>query len=149
MSKNISDRQWWQYHEQGYLHLGKLLEDADLKQLQQRIDDIMLGKVVYENMYMQLDAGGAYENLKWESTFKGPRLDYRKIQDLERDPLYLAYMQRPIFREVFNAWALLRGDAAMAAPVAGMVLLPRRAASTCGGSVAIFSRCCAGRPRCR
>jgi ectoine hydroxylase-related dioxygenase (phytanoyl-CoA dioxygenase family) len=100
MSKIITDQQWWQYHEQGYLHLGKLLDDANLKQLQQRIDDIMLGKISYDKMYMQLDAGGDYSNLSWESTFQGARLDYRKIQDLERDPLYLAYMQRPIFREI-------------------------------------------------
>jgi ectoine hydroxylase-related dioxygenase (phytanoyl-CoA dioxygenase family) len=31
---------------------------------------------------------------------KGPTLNYRKIQDLEHDPIFLAYMQRPIFREI-------------------------------------------------
>ena len=96
----ISDEQWWQYHQQGYLRLGKLLDDAQLAELQQRIDDIMLGKVSYEKMYMQLDAGGDYENLSWENGFQGARLDYRKIQDLERDPLFLRYMQRPINREI-------------------------------------------------
>jgi phytanoyl-CoA hydroxylase len=97
----ITDQQWWQYHERGYLHLGKLLDDSRLAQLQQRIDDIMLGKVSYEKMFMQLDAGGAYENLNFQELgFKGARLDYRKIEDLERDPLFLAYMQFPIFREI-------------------------------------------------
>jgi phytanoyl-CoA hydroxylase len=101
MSQTISDAQWWQYHEQGYLRLGKVLDDGALKGLQQRIDEIMLGKVSYEKMYMQLDAGGAYENLNFqEAGFKGPRLDYRKIQDLERDPLFLDFMQRPLFREI-------------------------------------------------
>ena len=101
MNPILTQEQWWQYHEQGYLHLGKLLDDAQLKQLQQRIDDIMLGKVAYEKMFMQLDAGGAYENLNFqESGYKGPRLDYRKIEDLERDPLFLAFMQQPIFREI-------------------------------------------------
>jgi phytanoyl-CoA hydroxylase len=100
MSIRISDEQWWQYHQQGYLHLGKLLDDAELAQLQGRIDDIMLGKISYDGMYMQLDAGGAYENLSRESAFQGARLDYRKIQDLERDPLFLRYLQRPLFREI-------------------------------------------------
>ena len=32
--------------------------------------------------------------------WKGPTLRYRKIQDLEQDPLYLEYMGLPIFRDV-------------------------------------------------
>jgi phytanoyl-CoA hydroxylase len=95
----ISDQQWWQYHEQGYLHLGKLLDGDMLKNMQQRIDDIMMGKVPFDG-YMQLDRGGAYENLEGSGKFSGPTLEYRKIQDLERDPHFLAYMQLPIFREV-------------------------------------------------
>ena len=96
----ITNKQWQQYDEVGYLHLGKLLNDADLKQLQDRINDIMMGNISYEKMYMQLDAGGEYSNLNWQSGFQGARLDYRKIQDLERDPLFLAYMQLPIFKEI-------------------------------------------------
>jgi phytanoyl-CoA hydroxylase len=96
----ISDKQWWQYHEQGYLNLGKVLNDNDLKALQNRIDDIMLGRVQYEGMFMQPDIGGAYDNFSNVSRFNGPSLEYRKIQDLERDALFLEYMQRPIFREI-------------------------------------------------
>jgi len=96
----LTDEQWWQYHQDGYIRLGKLIDGAELANLQQRIDDIMLGKVVYEGMFMQLDAGGAYENLNWDTRFAGARLDYRKIQDLERDPLFLRLMQRPVFREI-------------------------------------------------
>lgn len=100
----ITNQQWAQYERDGYLKLGKLLSDADLKALQQRIDDIMLGKahVDYDRMLMQLDSGsGKYEDAGAQSKgFKGPTLDYRKIQELEFDPLYLAYMQRPIFRDI-------------------------------------------------
>ena len=95
----ISSGQWWRYHEEGYLHLGKLLGDAELKGLQQRINDIMLGKIPFEG-YMQLDRGGAYTNLDSGGKFAGPSLEYRKIQDLEHDPLFLAYMQMLIFREI-------------------------------------------------
>jgi hypothetical protein len=104
MTQYITDQQWTQYERDGFLKLGKLLNDADLKALQQRIDDIMLGKakVNYERMLMQLDsASGKYEDAGAQTKgFKGATLNYRKIQELEFDPLYLAYMQRPIFREI-------------------------------------------------
>jgi phytanoyl-CoA hydroxylase len=95
----LSDEQWWQYHQQGYLKLGKLSGGEELAGMQRRIDEIMLGKVPFDG-YMQLDKGGAYENLDGGGKFAGPTLEYRKIQDLERDPLYLSYMQKPIFREI-------------------------------------------------
>ncbi|HYF48200.1 MAG TPA: phytanoyl-CoA dioxygenase family protein [Planctomycetota bacterium] len=95
----ISDEQWWQYHQQGYLRLGKLVNDEELEGLRRRIDDIMLGKVPFDG-YMQLDRGGEYSNLHEGGKFSGATLEYRKIQDLERDPLYLSYMQKPIFREI-------------------------------------------------
>src|SRR6185436_13503930 len=80
----LSDSQWWEFYQQGFLRLGQLLDGGELAALQERIDEIMLGKVRYENMMMQLDGGGAYEDLPSQSAgFKGSRLDYRKIQDLE------------------------------------------------------------------
>lgn len=100
----ISDEQWRQYERDGYLKLGKLLSDDDLQALQQRIDAIMLGEadLDYDRILMQLDSeDGVYSNAGRASKgHKGARLDYRKIQDLEFDPLFLEYMQRPIFREI-------------------------------------------------
>ncbi len=104
MDTRISDAQWAQYDRDGYLKLGKLLSDAELKGLQQRIDEIMLGqaRVNYDRMLMQLDSGtGTSEDAGAQTKgFKGATLEYRKIQELEFDPLFLAYMQRPIFREI-------------------------------------------------
>ncbi|MCL4506378.1 MAG: phytanoyl-CoA dioxygenase family protein [Chloroflexi bacterium] len=100
----ISDVQWEQYERDGYLKLGKQLSDDELARLQQRIDDIMLGRapVDYARMLMQLDsATGKYNDAGLQSKgFKGATLNYRKIQDLEYDPLFLAYTQRPLFREI-------------------------------------------------
>ncbi len=104
MQKTISDEQWQQYERDGFLKLGRVLSDEDLAALQTRIDDIMLGRadVDYERMLMQLDSSdGQYENAGTQSKgHKGATLDYRKIQDLEFDPLFLEYMQRPIFQEI-------------------------------------------------
>lgn len=104
MADFLTEAQWRQYEEKGYLKLGKLLTDEELQALQQRIDAIMLGeaKLNYDLIMMQLDSisgnyGGAGPQTKGH---KGATLDYRKIQELEFDPLFLQYMQRPVFREV-------------------------------------------------
>jgi hypothetical protein len=103
-SLTLNDRQWDQFERDGYLKLGKLLPDDELAELQQRIDDIMLGRapVPYERMMMQLDSmTGKYDDAGEQTKgFKGPTLNYRKIQDLEFDPVHLRYMQKPIFRDI-------------------------------------------------
>ena len=42
---SFEDRRHAQFIEQGYLRLGKLLSPDELAALQQRIDDIMLGRI--------------------------------------------------------------------------------------------------------
>jgi phytanoyl-CoA hydroxylase len=104
VAASITPAQWAQYERDGFIHVGKLLSDADLAALQQRIDDIMLGKakVDYERMLMQLDSeSGKYEDAGPQTQgHKGATKNYRKIQQLEFDPLFLAYMQRPLFRDI-------------------------------------------------
>jgi phytanoyl-CoA hydroxylase len=104
MDKWITDEQWADYERDGFLKLGKLLSDDELRALQTHIDDIMLGRanVDYDRILMQLDSTtGKYGDAPPQTKgHKGATLAYRKIQDLEFDPLFLAYMQRPIFREI-------------------------------------------------
>ena len=42
------------FQEQGYVRLGKVAPDEEINALCQRIDDIMLGKIRYDKMLMQL-----------------------------------------------------------------------------------------------
>ncbi len=104
MTNLLSDEQWQRYQRDGYLLLGKVLTDEDLAALQMRIDDIMLGKadIDYDRLLMQLDSTDRqYKNAGVQSKgFKGETLAYRKIQDLEYDPLFRAYLQRPLFLEI-------------------------------------------------
>src|SRR4029077_18899225 len=76
----------------------------DLGALQKRIDQIMLGTapIDYSRVMMQLDTDtGRYEDAPEQSRgHKGSTLNYRKIQDLEHDALFLEYMRRPIFRDI-------------------------------------------------
>jgi hypothetical protein len=102
--QGVSEAEWRQYERDGYLRLGRVLEAEDLAALQQRIDQIMLGEapVEYDRMLMQLDSStGNYGEMPPQTKgFKGATLAYRKIQDLELDPLFLAYMRRPLFRSI-------------------------------------------------
>ena len=104
MNTHISEEAWAQYEENGYLVLGKLLSDEDLTALQNRIDEIMLGKAKlnYDKLMMQLDSTtGKYNDAGTQSNgWKGETLAYRKIQNLEIDDLFLEYLERPIFREI-------------------------------------------------
>src|SRR5947207_13304339 len=100
----INESQWGAYDHDGYLNLGRVLDDGDLAALQRRIDDVRLGTadVPYDRLMMQLDrASGKYDDAGEQSLgFKGATLSYRKIQELELDPLHMAFMQRKIFREI-------------------------------------------------
>ena len=97
----LTDDELAAYHEHGYVRLGKVAPDDEIKALCRRIDDIMLGKIHYDNMLMQLcPSVGKPELSKQTKVFKGSTLKYRKVQDLEQDPLFLPYIQHPLFRDI-------------------------------------------------
>lgn len=104
MRTELTAAEWSHYERDGYLRLGNMLADDELTMLQQRIDDIMLGKALadYDRMLMQLDRIPGETDAPGPQTkgHKGATLRYRKIQDLEFDPLFLAYMQQPLFRHI-------------------------------------------------
>lgn len=72
--------------------------------MQQRINDIMLGKAAldYNKLLMQLDSpSGKYSEAGQQSLgFKSATLNYRKIQNLEIDPLFDEYIKLPVFEEL-------------------------------------------------
>ena len=104
MQNFITQEQWNRYQEQGYLRLGQVLTDAGLLASQERIDAIMLGTAPTDTsrLLMQLDSpDGQYENAGVQSFgSKGATLAYRKIQELEYDPLFLEYLRHPVFEEI-------------------------------------------------
>ena len=97
----LTDAELSTFEEQGYVRLGKVVEDGEIEALCERIDDIMLGKIRYDNMLMQLcPSAGKPELSRQTKEFKRTSLKYRKIQDLEQDLLFLAYIQHPLFRSI-------------------------------------------------
>lgn len=102
--QSLSPNDWQNFQQTGYLHLGQVLSQNELAALQQRINDIMLGTAPldYDRMLMQLDSttGKISDTGPQTKGHKGATLDYRKIQDLEYDPLFLATMQKPLFQDI-------------------------------------------------
>ena len=97
---SFEDQDHAQFVDQGYLRLGKLLSPDELVALQQRIDDIMLGHVRYENMRFQLDPRSPEAKMGRDLSHEVSTLAYRRIDDLEQDPLFLAYMQHDLIRQI-------------------------------------------------
>lgn len=97
----LTEQQWNDYSRDGFLHLGKVLEPAELESLRKRADDLALGHVKNPDVQMQLDTGGVYEELPQavRAFEHGTRL-YRKIQGLETDDLFVRLVKHPLLLEI-------------------------------------------------
>ena len=97
----LTDEQWDQFSRDGFMHLGQVLEAGEIDGLTQRADDLAMGRVQNEDVKMQLDTGGAYEELpgEVEAFEEGTRM-YRKIQGLEMDDVFAPLIRHARFMEV-------------------------------------------------
>src|SRR5262245_37005970 len=87
--------------EHGYARLGRVLGDAGLSALRERSDAVMLGEVRYPGLFFQLDTEtGRYEDLTYKKGYQGPSLNYRKVEKIEKDPLFWAWINNPFFEQV-------------------------------------------------
>ena len=92
------------YQLQGWARLGPVFSDDCLAALRERADRIMLGEIVHEGLFFQHDAQtGRYGDLPRGIGWQGPSLRYRKIEKLERDPLFRALLENPLFGRVARA----------------------------------------------
>jgi len=90
--------------EHGYARLGKVLDAAGLAALRERAEDLMMGRVTYPGLFFQLDAEtGKYEDAPIGLGWQGPSLAYRKLEKLEKDERFLAWLQNPLFERVARA----------------------------------------------
>jgi phytanoyl-CoA hydroxylase len=72
----------------------------------------MLGTVSYPGLFYQLDTDtGAYDDLTFGRGYEGPSLNYRKIEKLEKDALFLAWIRNPLFERI--ARAIIAGPIAL------------------------------------
>lgn len=112
----------------GYARLGHVLSDQAARRLGERANALMLGQVEYPGLFFQHDsATGRYEDLAFGEGWIGPSLCYRKIEKIERDPLFAEWIDNPLFARIARAIlgrrvALYRAVLWNKAPRAGMDL---------------------------
>jgi phytanoyl-CoA hydroxylase len=92
------------YAEHGWARLGRVASDETLLALRTRSEDLMLGRVTYPGLFFQMDAAtGRYDDLTFGAGYEGPSLEYRKIEKLEADPLFWAWLRNPLFERLAHA----------------------------------------------
>lgn len=86
---------------EGYARLGRVLSDEGIARLAARADDLMHGRVVYPGMFFQRDSPtGNYDDLAFKRGYEGPSPNYRKVEKLELDPLFLSWIENPLYEAV-------------------------------------------------
>lgn len=89
---------------QGYAYVGRIGHPEAMRRLAARLDAMMLGWVRYDGLFFQLDTDtGAYDDLTYGRGFEGPCLRYRKVEKLEKDPLFLEWLRNDAFRAIAAA----------------------------------------------
>jgi hypothetical protein len=89
------------FRRHGWARLGRIARDDELARLRERADDIMLGRITYPGLFFQHDApSGRYVDLDFGRGYVGPSLSYRKIEKLERDAVFRAWLENPLFERI-------------------------------------------------
>ena len=89
----------WAAH--GYARLGPVLSPQGLEALRERAEDLMLGRVSDPGLFFQLDSTtGRYEDAPIGLGWQGPSLAYRKLEKLEKDSRFCAWLSNPLFERI-------------------------------------------------
>ncbi len=92
------------FRERGWARLGVVASEPTLAKLRSRADDIMLGRAACAGLFFQRDGEtGRYEDLAFGRGWEGPSLEYRKIEKLESDPLFRAWLENALFERIARA----------------------------------------------
>lgn len=90
-----------EWAEHGYARLGQVLSGAGVAALRERAEDLMLGRVTHPGLFYQLDAlTGRYADAPIGLGWQGPSLSYRKLEKLEKDDLFRAWLDNPLFERI-------------------------------------------------
>lgn len=92
------------YATHGYARLGRVLSDDGLSALRERAEDLMHGRVTWPGLFFQLDAPtGRYEDAPLGLGWQGPSSRYRKLEKLELDDRFRAWLSNPLFERIARA----------------------------------------------
>jgi len=90
-----------QWRAEGWALLPRVASEETLAELRRRADDVVAGRSGIEGLFFQPDSPtGRYEDLVFGHGYEGPDRAYRKIEKLERDPAFRAWLENPVFERI-------------------------------------------------
>ena len=92
-----------QFRTEGYARLGPVLGEPALTLLRDRCDALMRGELGTDFFFQHDSATGRYDDLPRGIGWQGPSLSYRKIEKLQRDPLFLELITNEYFGRIARA----------------------------------------------
>jgi hypothetical protein len=120
------------YREDGFALLPGLISQAGLETLRARCDDLMLGRLDHTPFFFQQDAAsGHYHDMPLGEGWVGPSLTYRKLEKLERDPVFFDFLRNALFSRLARA---VIGPSAIALYRAILMTKPARSSDRPGGT---------------
>lgn len=92
------------YRERGFVLIPGVVSPDGLRALRERADDLVSGRVDHTPFFFQGDAAsGRYEDMPLGLGWVGPSSSYRKIEKLERDERFRAWIGNPLFERIARA----------------------------------------------
>lgn len=92
------------WREQGFVKLGRVVDDAMLERLRTRAVELMLGQVTWPGLFFQMDtATGDYRDAPLGLGWQGPSLNYRKLEKLELDDRFRELIRHPALAPLVRA----------------------------------------------
>jgi len=89
------------YRRDGYVHLPGVVSAEGLSTLRARAYDLMHGGLDHTPFFYQADAAtGLYEDMPLGKGWIGPSDTYRKLEKLERDPVFMSFLQNDLFARI-------------------------------------------------
>lgn len=89
------------WRRDGYAHLPGVADPAELDALRARYVALTTGILPDPGLFFQPDTvTGRYEDLVFGHGWTGPDTPYRKVERLERDPLFFAWLAQPRFADL-------------------------------------------------
>ncbi len=92
------------FQKQGFARLGPVFSSAAVAQLVAASQRLTQSESPVPGVFYQHDSPtGRYEDLAFNAGWVGPSSRYRKLERLERVPIFLAWLQNPLFRRLTRA----------------------------------------------